>query len=144
MVNDDDAGIKRAIPNFLHPTLSYVDPSFLETLPQTQITSMYFDMMCHAIESSVTTRSTELQTSYAMQALRSLGNCRGVLSGDRSWSCLQDMCLASVYAGVSIALAGTTIPHGISYYLTYKYKVPHGIACVMNLPTFLEKLCDKE
>lgn len=54
------------------------------------------------------------------------------------------MAKAAIYAGVSISLTATTIPHGISYYLTYKYSIPHGFAAVMTEYAFMHKLCDQD
>lgn len=36
--------------------------------------------------------------------------------------------LASTLAGMAIAQTGTTIPHSLSYAITYELGVPHGIA----------------
>lgn len=40
----------------------------------------------------------------------------------------QKLMHASTLAGMSIAQVGTTIPHALSYMLTYQGNVPHGIA----------------
>ena len=36
---------------------------------------------------------------------------------------------ASTFAGMAIAQTGTSLPHGLSYGLTYALGVPHGKAC---------------
>ena len=38
------------------------------------------------------------------------------------------MMLTSTLAGMAITHAGTTLPHGLSYFLTYEMHIPHGQA----------------
>ena len=49
---------------------------------------------------------------------------------------------ASVLAGMAIAYTGTSIPHGLSYTLTYENGVPHGNAVGVFLSGFLKKYGD--
>lgn len=49
---------------------------------------------------------------------------------------------ASVLAGMAIAYTGTSIPHGLSYTLTYENGVPHGKAVGVFLSGFLKKYGD--
>lgn len=44
---------------------------------------------------------------------------------------------ASVVAGMAIAHTGTSIPHGLSYPVTYELGIPHGKAVGFFLPGFL-------
>ena len=55
---------------------------------------------------------------------------------------LLKMAQASIEAGVSITLAGTSIPHGMSYPITYNFGVPHGLACAEFLPDYL-RICEE-
>ena len=55
---------------------------------------------------------------------------------------------ASMSAGLAFSNTKTAISHSISYPITLKYKVPHGIACSFTLPIILksvqgmDKTCD--
>jgi alcohol dehydrogenase class IV len=51
--------------------------------------------------------------------------------------------LASCLAGMAITHTGTSIPHGLSYYLTYNKDIPHGKAVGLFLPGYL-KVIQKE
>ena len=41
----------------------------------------------------------------------------------------ENMCQASLLAGIAFSVTGTAACHGISYPLTSKYNIPHGEAC---------------
>ena len=45
---------------------------------------------------------------------------------------------------MSIAQFGTSIPHSLSYILTYDLSVPHGAAVAYFLPGFLAAACEKD
>ena len=46
--------------------------------------------------------------------------------------------LASTVAGMAIAQTGTSLPHALSYEITYHYGVPHGKACGLFLAAYLK------
>ena len=47
---------------------------------------------------------------------------------------------ASSLAGMAISHTGTSLPHGMSYYLTYHKAIPHGKAVGLFLPGYLSVL----
>ena len=49
-----------------------------------------------------------------------------------------EMSLASNLAGKAINITRTSIAHSISYPLTAKYKIPHGLACSFTIPKILD------
>ena len=50
---------------------------------------------------------------------------------------------ASMVAGMAIAHTGTSLPHGLSYTVTYELGVPHGKAVGMFLAGFVSVFKDK-
>ena len=48
------------------------------------------------------------------------------------------MQIASLLAGISINRTRSAIAHSISYPLTSRYSVPHGIACSFTLPYLID------
>ena len=46
---------------------------------------------------------------------------------------------ASLYAGFALNKGGTGFPHGMGYALTEDYDVPHGIACAVFIPQYLDE-----
>ena len=51
---------------------------------------------------------------------------------------------ASAVAGMAITHTGTSLPHGLSYPVTYELKLPHGRAVGMFLGGYVETYRDKE
>ena len=47
---------------------------------------------------------------------------------------------ASMFAGLAFSNTKTAISHSISYPITLKYKIPHGIACSFTLPIILKSV----
>ena len=54
------------------------------------------------------------------------------------------MLKASNIAGRAIAIAGTSLPHALSYRLTYEARLPHGIACGIFQPGFMSFADEKD
>jgi len=48
------------------------------------------------------------------------------------------MCRASHLAGKAINVSKTTAPHALSYHLTSKHNIPHGMAVAVTLSSFLK------
>ena len=55
----------------------------------------------------------------------------------------EKLMLASTIAGMVIAQAGTSLPHGMGYALTYFHNIPHGKANGVLLKSYLE-FCQDE
>ena len=53
---------------------------------------------------------------------------------------MRRMAYASMTAGIAIAHAGTILPHIMGYPLTFFHAVPHGRACAILTPAFLDHL----
>ena len=49
------------------------------------------------------------------------------------------MMLASTVAGMAIAQTSTSLPHALSYEITYNHGVPHGKACGIFLTAYMEE-----
>jgi alcohol dehydrogenase class IV len=49
-----------------------------------------------------------------------------------------NMAKGSLYAGIAFSQTKTTACHAISYPLTAHFRIPHGLACAMTLPSMFE------
>ena len=54
------------------------------------------------------------------------------------------MMYASTLAGMCIAHAGTSLPHGLSYPITYELGIPHGKAVGYFLPGYINEATDED
>ncbi len=125
----------------IFPCLALIDPGFLSEAPFSVIRNTAMDALAHMWESVLNTNATEISRNFAETGLatwkRNLAFLR--TEGERNEERLKDLMLASTYAGICIAHTGTSIPHGLSYILTYDLHIPHGAAVGYFLAGYLEQ-----
>lgn len=149
ILTDHAQKTKVGLPRGKFANFSLIDPSYQITLPVSQTISMFCDTMCHALEAVTKEASNDLVVEATCTALQILGQCwtdflspficRGGGGSDllRSTDFRTKMALSTVYAGISIVKAGTSLPHGLGYKLTYDLHVSHGKACAVFIVAFL-------
>ena len=83
---------------------------------------------------------------YTREGLCIWGSVKDVLTRESAPNTdeLEEFMHASVLAGMAISHTGTSIPHGISYPVTYELQVPHGKAVGIFLPGFLTNYENQE
>ncbi len=113
---------------------AYVDPDFLKEIPADIALSTGLDSLNQAFESiwnkNANNLTRQLSIEAATLALKSLPNLKN-LSFDGSLR--ENLCNASLFAGLAISQTRTSICHSISYPLTLKYGIDHGIACAFSM-----------
>lgn len=140
----DDLQTKQSISHKIFPELALVDPKYLQTAPSEVITNTAIDALGHLIESYFNAKAGEYSRMLCMTGIEVWGLCRGVLLGMEPESeTYENLMFASSLAGMAIAHTGTSIPHGMSYYLTYHKHIPHGKAVGYFLPGYLELFAEK-
>jgi alcohol dehydrogenase class IV len=118
------------------PQVAIVDPELCRSLPPAVTAAAGLDAFCQAVESFWSIRSTEESKHYSAEAIRlSLANLVSAVKNpdDRSRAA---MASAAHLAGRAINIAKTTAAHALSYPLTSHFKVPHGQAVAVTLPSF--------
>ncbi|EKD82682.1 MAG: Iron-containing alcohol dehydrogenase, partial [uncultured bacterium] len=76
---------------------------------------------------------------YAISALTlACENLPAVLSGPENYEARAGMQRASLFAGYAISITKTAIAHAISYPLTAKLSIPHGLACGFTLAVLID------
>ncbi len=128
-------GIKQSIS---HASLisSYVllYSPVLEVLPEYQRKVTMLDALCHGIESFWSVNSTDESRAFSAKAIKIIvANIEDYLSNTKSGN--RNMLEAAHIAGQAINIAKTTAAHAMSYKLTSLYKIAHGHAVAVCLPT---------
>lgn len=123
---------KSSIPFRIFPELALLDAKYLEKAPVSVLRNTAMDALCHLCESYINSGATDYSRMCAAQGLQVWSRSRAFLedrdaAADRET--LEDLLRASCFAGMAIAQTGTSLPHGLSYGLTYAMGVPHGQAC---------------
>ena len=124
-----------------------VDYGYLKTSSYGGMKSTCVDALAHMIESRLNTNANAFSRAYAEEGMKLWASCKGCLETEERFAHMTDdefstFMQASVLAGMAIAYTGTSIPHGLSYTLTYENGIPHGKAVGVFLSGFLKKYGD--
>jgi alcohol dehydrogenase len=121
------------------PDLALVDGKYLDSAPQSLIVNTSVDALAHLYESVLNAKVNDYVRMTAYAGLKCWAKTKDVLNGKRKRSTEDNALLmrSSLFAGMSIAQSGTSLPHALSYALTYDLKLPHGKVVGYFLPGFL-------
>lgn len=116
-----------------------LDPELTLTLPRDLTIITGLDALSHALESIWNRNANPVTRAYALRAaaiiLETLPLLVSVLDNPRYRARMME---ASLLAGLAISSTRTALAHSISYPITMRYGMPHGLACSFTLPAILE------
>lgn len=117
------------------------DPTLTLTLPRDLTLSTALDALSHSIESIWNKNANPISTSNAITAINLITTHLPSLCLELDSLYLRKkISLASVFAGLAFSNTQTAIAHALSYPITMKKNIPHGIACSFTLPFLLDNL----
>ncbi len=136
---------KKSISHKIFPALALLDAKYLTTMSRTGLVNTCVDALAHLLESYLNANTNELNRICSREGLVVWGRFKDrLLAGEPCEQDYWDMLHASMIAGMAITHTGTSIPHGLSYPVTYELGVPHGRAVGMFLGGFVEAYPDQE
>lgn len=134
----DDIKTKQSISHKIYPVLACIDAKYLESAPAGLIINTAIDALGHLVESYFNTNATEYSRMASLYGMEKWAVNRDALeTGKFTKDNYNQLLFASTLAGMAISHTGTSLPHGLSYYLTYNNGVPHGKAVGIFLPGYL-------
>ncbi|MGE8149647.1 iron-containing alcohol dehydrogenase PsrA [Pseudomonas vancouverensis] len=120
------------------PTVAIIDPQLMLTVPGGVTVSTGLDALSHALESIWNINANPLSDTFAVSAIEDILECLPLLRRDLASQELRSrMALAALKAGMAFSNTKTALAHSISYEMTLRYGLPHGIACSFTLPLVL-------
>ncbi len=120
---------------YLYPELALLDPELTLTLPPHATATTGIDALCHAIESYTSIIASPMSETMSLEGIRLISeNLRTAVHDGTNIEAREAMLLGSLYAGLGLANAGVTAVHSISYPLSGKYGVSHGLGNTIMLP----------
>ena len=121
---------KMSMVHKVFPDIALCDGKYLLTAPKQLIANTAVDALSHMIESYINSAASPFSRMCADSGLKLWKNCKAFLAGDMPLdiNTANDLLTASTFGGMAIALTGTTLPHALSYTLTYEGGIPHGAA----------------
>jgi len=120
-----------------YPTMALYDVSMVKDLPVKISITTTMDALSHAFEAIWNKNRNPVSTQYAIQAIKLIYENIGEIQDNTSYETRRNLLIASAYAGLAFSNTRTAAAHSMSYPLTLKYNIPHGIACSMPLKPLL-------
>ena len=120
------------------PKVAIIDPQLMLTVPAGVTVSTGLDALSHALESIWNVNANPISDTFALSAITDILECLPLLLRDLSSQTLRTrMALAALKAGMAFSNTKTALAHSISYEMTLRHGLPHGIACSFTLPLVL-------
>ncbi len=133
----------------LFPSHTLVDPELMLGLPRDITINSALDALSHALESLWNRNVNPMSTEYAVPAARELLMTLPQLADDLENLGLRTrVAKAALIAGLACSNTHSALAHELSYPITLRQGVPHGIACSFSLPLVLRgvagesRICD--
>ncbi|MFB5934551.1 iron-containing alcohol dehydrogenase [Peribacillus frigoritolerans] len=119
----------------LYPSLAILDPVLTLGLPQGLTAATGMDALTHAIESYTSKAANPISQSFAIQAIKMIGeNITKAYFVGTDIKSRENMLVASMMAGAAFAQSRLGNVHAISHTLGGVFNIPHGIANAALLP----------
>lgn len=123
---------------FLKPDRAYIISEFSHTIPKDLLLATTLDALCHAMESYWSVHSNPLVKQLALAATKIIAENLPTAMEGGGVNPREKLCEASVLSALSFSVTRTTACHAISYPLTLKFGIPHGIAAAITLNSVAE------
>jgi len=120
------------------PKAAIIDPELMLTVPSGVTISTGLDALSHALEAIWNFNANPVSDTLATSAITDILECLPLLHQDLANPELRSrMALAALKAGLAFSNTKTALAHSISYEMTLRHHLPHGIACSFTLPLVL-------
>jgi len=120
--------------------VALVDPELTLTLPATVTLHTALDALSHSLEAIWNVNANPVSDTLAVAAARDILATLPALMANRGDLALRTrMAGAALGAGLAFSNTKTALAHSISYEMTLKHGLPHGLACSFTLPMVLER-----
>lgn len=120
------------------PEYALIDPELMLSLPASVTLQSGLDALSHALESIWNVNSNPLSDTMACAAVHEIFSVLpGLMRQPQDLALRGRMALAALQAGMAFSNTKTALAHSISYEMTLRYGLPHGIACSFSLPMVL-------
>jgi alcohol dehydrogenase class IV len=144
-------GVKHSVDlDQMRADVVLVDPALCSSLSVGHAVAGGLDALCHAVESLWSVAAAKRSRELAWAALTHLLPALSAATGHGRHTgpgVLDDMCLGASLAGAAIDLTRTTAAHALSYPLTARLGLPHGVAVAVHLRWLLSRhavIADRE
>jgi alcohol dehydrogenase len=125
----------------LYPQHAVIDPELTLGAPAGLTVSTALDALSHALESLWNVNANPISANFAIVAARGILANLPALVGDLGNLALRSrIAEAALFAGLAFSNTRTALAHAISYGVTLRHGVPHGLACSFSLPRVMRSV----
>ena len=127
----------------LYPEHAVIDPLLMLGKSRDLTVATGLDALSHALESLWNVSVNPVSSNFAITAAREILDVLPTLSDDLGSKPLRGrMAKAALFSGFAFSNTRTAIAHSISYPVTLRYNIAHGIACSFSLPIVLRSVAN--
>jgi len=130
------------------PTYAVCDPDLLATLPRHVAAASGMDALVQAIEGTVSLAASDFARTCGFRAVELIGPVlRRYVNNPADSQAADAMSKGCMYAGLCWNNSFPAQNHGSNHPVTEQLKIPHGNACAMIMPWFVERngeACQKD
>lgn len=139
---------KSSLPHKIFADAALIDGKYLASAPISVIRNTAVDALGHLMESWFNSAATKYSRMCAEAGLTTWALARRDLleleQKPLSPESRENLMRASAFAGMAIAQTGTSLPHALSYPLTYDLHLPHGVAVGYFESGYLARIPENE
>jgi phosphonate metabolism-associated iron-containing alcohol dehydrogenase len=119
----------------LWPAVCICDPELTISMGRDLTIHSGLDALSHALEAIWNRNRNPVSTSLAVDAVKRIIAALPEAAGSSDkMKPREDMLLGSLQAGLAFSNTQTATAHAVSYHLTARKGIPHGLACSFTLP----------
>jgi alcohol dehydrogenase class IV len=124
---------------YLLPGLAIVDPKLTVDLPSSVTASTGLDALTQVIEPYVSIRANPVTDGFCIEGMRRVArSLQRAFEQGQDLQAREDMALASLFGGLSLANAGLGAVHGFAAPVGGMFHAPHGNVCAALLTRVME------
>lgn len=117
------------------PEAALVDPQLTLSAPASVTRNSALDALSHSLEAIWNVNANPVSDTLAVEAARTVvDTLPGLLQSPADEGRRTRMARAALMAGLAFSNTRTALAHSISYEMTLRHGLPHGLACSFTLP----------
>lgn len=144
-----DQKTKKSISHNIYPKIALVDGQYLAFASGRLLIHTAVDALAHCVESRLHANANTYNymfSEYGLSLWKTVVPALAKIADHPDVSPAQllspedfeTLMLASTVAGMAIAQTTTSLPHALSYEITYHHGIPHGKACGIFLAAYMD------
>jgi phosphonate metabolism-associated iron-containing alcohol dehydrogenase len=117
------------------PAAALVDPELTLSAPEAVTRNSALDALSHSLESIWNVNANPVSDTFAVEAARTIiATLPRLVSDPGDREARTRMSRAALFAGLAFSNTKTALAHSVSYEMTLRHGLPHGLACSFTLP----------